>query len=329
VAKKLIILICLLLLCLFLSANLAPLSTARGSAEEEAGYALLDSLVTTFKEMADKREKIFEKTDKELEELMQEAERAKWQNQIDDAFFKRYTRILVALKLVIMPVDKGSPIMKALIFRELNQFIEDIEGEKFDLEKATSGKEAINKFALAVTHELVNLRIYLDNKGKAKKLAEEYRKEIGIDEEAIEMPEQKERQLKSMKAIEHINLAISDYVTDHGAPPEQAGIYDKHGSFYKALSPFYVKTLHVKDTWGTNLQVYSGKACNGVYGGIKGCTEKDVIIVSFGRDGKKENWKYDSKNPEAGIYELKSLDAFDLDLVMLNGKWIRAPKDRK
>jgi len=327
-AKKIIILICLLLLCLFLSPNLASSGILRGSAEEEAGYALLDSLVTTFKEMADKREKIFEKTDKELEELMQEAERAKWQNQIDDAFFKRYTRILVALKLVITPVEKGSPIMKVLIFRELNQFIEDIEGEKFDLEKAR-GKEAINKFALAVTHELVNLRIYLDNKGKAKKLAEEYRKEIGIDEEAIEMPGQKDRQLRSMKAIEHINLAISNYVTDHGAPPEQSGIYDKHGSFYKALSPFYVKTLHVKDTWGTNLQVYSGKACNGVYGGIKGCTEKDVIIVSFGRDGKKENWKYDSKNPEAGIYELKSLDAFDLDLVMLNGKWIRAPKDRK
>ncbi len=326
-AKKVIILICLLLLCLFLSANHVSPSILRGSPEEEAGYALLDSLVTTFKEMADKREKIFEKTDKELEEMMQEAERAKWQNQIDDVFFKRYTRILVALKLVITPVDKGSPIMKVLMFKELNQFIEDIEGEKFDLEKA-HGKEAINKFVLAVTHELVNLRIYLDSKGKAEKLTEEYRKEMGIDEEAIEMPEQKVKQLKSMKAIEHINLAISDYVTDHGVPPEQAGKYDRQSSFYKALSPFYVKMLHVKDTWGNNLHVYSGKAGNGVYSGIKGCTEKDVLIVSFGRDGKKENWKYDSKNAGAGIYELKSLDELDRDLVMLNGTWIRAPKDK-
>jgi len=327
-AKKIIILICVLLLCLFLSTNLASPSTARGSAEEEAGYALLDSLVTTFKEMADKKEKIFEKTNKELEELMQEAERAKWQNQIDDVFFKRYTRVLLALWLVITPVEVGKPFMKALMFKELNQFIEDIEGEKFDLEKAMSGKEAINKFALAVTHELVNLRVYLDNKGKVKKLTEKYRKEMGIDEEAIEMPEQKEKQLNSMKAIEHINLAISDYVTDHGVPPEQAGTYDKQSGFYKALSPFYVKILHVKDNWGNSIRVYSGKAGNGVYSGIKGCTEKDVIVVSFGRDGKKENWKYDSKNPGAGIYELKSLEEFDLDLVMWNGKWIRAPKDR-
>jgi hypothetical protein len=328
-AKKIIILICVLLLCLFMSTNLASPSTARSSAEEEAGYALLDSLVTTFKEMADKKEKVAEKTNQELEELMKEAERAKWQNQIDDEFFKRYTRILVALKLVISPIEKGSNIMKTLMFRELNQFIEDIEGEKFDLEKATSAKEAINKFALAVTHELVNLRVYLESKGKVKKLTEKYRKEMGIDEETVKMPEQKDKQLNSMKAIEHINLAISDYVTDHGVPPEQSGTYDKQSAFYKALSPFYVKMLHVKDNWGNNFHVYSGKAGNGVYGGIKGCTEKDVVVVSFGRDGKKENWRYDPKNPGAGIYELKSLEEFDRDLVMLNGTWIRAPKDRK
>ena len=152
---------------------------------------------------------------------------------------------------------------------------------------------------------------------------------MGIDKEAIEMPEQKDKQLNSMKAIEHINLAISDYVTDHGVPPEQAGTYDKQSGFYKALSPFYVKMLHVKDNWGNNFYVYSGKAGNGVYDGLKGCTERDVLIVSFGRDGKKENWNYDPKNPEAGIYELKSLDEFDRDLIMLNGTWIRVPKDMK
>jgi len=325
-AKKLIIVICLLLLCLFLSTNLVSPGILRSSAEEEAGYALLDSLVTTFKEMAEKRESIFEKSNKEIEELMREAERAKWQNQIDELFFKRYTRILLVLKLVITPIE--SHIMKPLMFRELNQFIEEVEGEKFDLEK-TGGKEAINKFALAVTHELINLRVHLDSKGKVKKLADKYKKEMGIDDEAIEMPAQKDRQLKSMKAIEHINLAISDYVTDHGVPPEQAGIYDKQSSFYKALCPFYIKILRIKDNWGNNFRIYSGKACNGVYGGLKDCTEKDFIVVSFGRDGKKENWKYDPKNPGAGIYELKSLDEFDRDLVMLNGTWVRAPKDKK
>ena len=53
---------------------------------------------------------------------------------------------------------------------------------------------------------------------------------------------------------------------------------------------------------------------------------RDFIIISYGRDGKKENWKYDSKNLAAGLYEVKAEDDFDKDLVMRSGTWIRAPK---
>jgi hypothetical protein len=217
--------------------------------------------------------------------------------------------------------------MKPLYFREINKFIEDIEGEPFDLEKVGEN-EAINKFTQAISHEIIELRIYLDNKGKREELIEEYQELLSISKDPSELVE-KDKQLISMKDIATINVAISNYVTDFGVPPKQAGTYDRAGGFDKTLSPFYIKILPVEDGWGNSLLVYSGKACNGVYEGIKGCTDKDYVIVSFGRDGKKENWKYNPKNPESGLYELKSDKDYDNDLVMLNGKWIRAPRAKK
>jgi hypothetical protein len=303
--------------------NLTSAPNSPDSAEEEAGYALLDSLVVTFKELAEKREDVIEKTNLELVELMKKAQRAKWQNQIDALFFKRYARILMILKIVVSPMTDGG-IFKSLYFREINQFIEDIEGEKFDIE-ASGENEAINKLSLAVSHELVNLRVYLDNKEQRQKLTEEYKEEMGIDKEAMDLATQKDKQIISMKDIATINVAISDYVTDHGAPPKQSGSIEKSGTFYKALSPFYIKIVPGHDGWGNDLLVFSGKACNGVYEGIKGCTDKDFIVVSFGRDGKKDSWKYNSKDSGAGIFELESLDDFDKDLIMWNGTWIKAP----
>ncbi|MBA7687198.1 hypothetical protein ES703_95659 [subsurface metagenome] len=232
----------------------------------------------------------------------------------------------MVLNIIITPAKDGG-IMKSLYFREINKFIEDIEGEPFDPEKVGEN-EFINKFTEAISHEIIELRIYLDNKGKREELIEEYQELLSISKDPSELVE-KDKQLISMKDIATINVAISNYVTDFGVPPKQAGTYDRAGKFDKTLSPFYVKIIPVKDGWGNGFYVYTGKACNGVYDGIKRCTDKDIIIVSYGKDGKKENWKYNSKNPEAGLYELKSDKNYDNDLIMLNGKWIRAPRAKK
>jgi len=325
-ARKTIIFVCIILCLLFFSLNLISSGISFKSADKDAGYALLDSLVVTFKQMAEKRESVFDKADKELEEMMREAMRAKAQDQIDAVFFKRFSRILLVLKLVI-----GNPseevILTQLMKREVSRFIEDVEGVKFDIEKA-GGAEAINKFSLAVSHEIVDLRIYLDNKEKREKLIEEYQKQMAISKDIIELAEL-DKQLMSMRYITFINQAITDYATDMGVPPKQAGTYDKTSKFYSDLSPFYLKVVHTKDNWGNSFHVFSGKACNGIYGGIEDCTEKDFIIISYGRDGKKENWKYNPKNPQAGIYELKSMKDLDKDLIMWNGNWIRAPMGKK
>ena len=101
---------------------------------------------------------------------------------------------------------------------------------------------------------------------------------------------------------------------------------DKSGiMFNEGLSPFYIKVLPISDGWEGNYRIYSGKTGNGVYNGIEGCTDKDIVIISYGRDGKKENWTYNPKKPDAGLYELKSDKDYDKDLVIWNGSWIRAP----
>jgi len=324
----LIIIVYLFLFCPFLRA-----SRISDPAEESAGYALLDTVFVAFKELAEMREPVMEKTQEALTGMMQDAKNARAQNQIDDVFFKRFHRILLVLNIVITPVEKDEsaimgPFYKRSFFGEINQFIEDIEGEKYDVQKA-GGPEAINKLSQAISHEVINLRIYLDTKEKREKLIAEYEKQVGIETaEKLESIDQV-IQLKTMKDMTSVNQAMTDYMTDLGVPPEKAGTYTRGGEFDKALSPFYIKVLPVSDAWENNYRIYSGKAGNNVYDGIEGCTDKDIVIVSYGRDGKKENWKYDPKKPEAGLYGLKSDADYDKDLVIWNGNWIRAPQIAK
>ncbi len=321
--------LCILIILFIFCLNLNSCSSSLPPAEENAGYALLDSLVVAFKELAGQREGVMERTNAAIGEMAREAQRAEAQGQIDTVFFKRFQRILVVIKCLITPIVKGEDgwFIKSLYFDAISKFVEDIEGEKFDIEKV-GHNEAINKFTQAVSHEIIELRIYLDNKEKREKLIEEYQELLGISKESPELAE-KDRQLKTMKDISLVNAVLSDYVTDYGIAPKQAGQYERQSEFEKSLSPFYIKNLPFKDGWGNGFYVYTGKACNGIYDGIKDCTEKDYIVISFGRDGKKENWKYNPKDPEAGIYELTSDKDFDKDFVIWNGKLIRAPKAKK
>ena len=319
-----IIIIYLILFCPILKA-----SVKSSPVEENAGYALLDTVFVTFKELAEMREPVMEKTNKALTEMMNDAKDAREQNQIDDVFFKRFRRILLVLKIVITPVEKDEAgIMGPLYFGELNQFIEDIEGEKYDVQKA-GGHEAINKLSQAVSHEIIDLRLYLDTKEKRETLIAEYEKQVGLKTGETSEATDQMKQLNSMRKITFVNQAMTDYMTDFGVPPGQSGTYTRGGEFDKTLSPFYIKILPVSDEWACNYRVYTGKSANGIYEGIEGCTDKDIIIVSYGRDGKKETWKYNPKKPEAGLYELKSEEDYDKDLVIWNGNWIRAPQTVK
>jgi hypothetical protein len=323
IKKAIIFLVILIFILLFV-----PLLKASGisdPAEENAGYALLDTVFVTFKELAEMKDPVMEKTSKALAAMMNNAREARAQNQIDDVFFKRFHRILMVLKIIITPVEKDDAgILKPLYFGEINKFIEDIDGEQYDVLKAGS-QEAIDKLSQAISHEIIDLQLYLDTKDKREKLITEYERQVGIKAAGTSESTDQGKQLETMRKMTFINQAMTDYMTDFGVPPEQAGSYSRGGGFNEALSPFYIKELPVRDEWGGHFHVYSGRAGSGVYGGIDGCTDKDIVIVSYGRDGKKDNWKYNPDKPDAALYELKSDRDYDNDLVMWNGTWIRAP----
>jgi hypothetical protein len=140
-----------------------------------------------------------------------------------------------------------------------------------------------------------------------------------------EISEQKEMQKNSMIDIVSIAVALADYITDLGVAPEQAGTYEADSKLSESLSPFYIKTLPVHDGWDNLYRVYCGKVCNGIYEGISNCDSGDFVIVSYGRDGKKEDWAYNSNEPGAGLYTIEGLEDFDKDLICWNGSWVRAP----
>ncbi len=143
-----------------------------------------------------------------------------------------------------------------------------------------------------------------------------------ITQETSEIDEVRSKQIESKKDITVIATSIADYVTDNGIPPKQDGIYDENSEFYQGLSPFYVFVLPIKDSWGNQFRVYCGEACNGKYG-ISNSASDDFVAVSYGRDGKKEDWKFDASHPGAGLFVTKSVEDSDKDLVMWNGSWIR------
>lgn len=140
--------------------------------------------------------------------------------------------------------------------------------------------------------------------------------------EAIKFFFDEEKHKSAMKDIATISEAIYFFVSDTRYAPKQDGIYDKNSEFYKALSPHRAKELPVKDPWGNNYRVFTGTACIGPYG-ITWGEPKDFIVVSYGPDGQKENWKYKSTNPEAGLTIMKIVDYFVIDLVMWNTVWMR------
>jgi len=129
----------------------------------------------------------------------------------------------------------------------------------------------------------------------------------------------------AMLEIMTIATALADYITDNGKAPKHSGPIELLDNLDNELVPFYVDILSKIDPWGNKYLVYCGIECNEMYG-LSGCAEDDMLIVSYGSDGVKEDWIYDDKRPEAGLFEGIDLTK---DLVNWNGSWIRAPKINK
>jgi len=136
---------------------------------------------------------------------------------------------------------------------------------------------------------------------------------------------QKAKQKSTMKDLTTVSTAVADYITDHGTAPIQDGTYDASAVFYDALSPFYVKVLPITDQWGTGINAWCGSAADGVYAATNVGTD-DFIVASYARYKLPEGFTFQPDSPEAGLFLVDTMSDFNLDFVMWNGSWIRAPR---
>jgi hypothetical protein len=157
--RKIVLLACFCLLSL----NLV--------AADKAGYALLDTFVAFFKNMAATGSGGYEKVDRAFQDMMAQAKKAKNDGTIDLVFYKRFTRLLAVFKLSIIPDPQI--ILGPIVNKQISKFIEDITGEE-----RVEGK-GIGPFANAIAEELINLRLYLDTQQQREELMKKFLGEFG------------------------------------------------------------------------------------------------------------------------------------------------------
>jgi hypothetical protein len=122
-------------------------------AADKAGYVLLDKMVTQFNQMAQGPSKGPE-ISKALDEMMALAKKAQAEKRIDETFFRRYTRVLMVMRLVTMDHSQG--ILVPLAEQQFAAFVKDVTGASGE------GKTLVAELAKAIIQELDNLKRYLD-----------------------------------------------------------------------------------------------------------------------------------------------------------------------
>jgi hypothetical protein len=118
--------------------------------------------------------------------------------------------------------------------------------------------------------------------------------------------------------------AIESYIADHGAaPPNPNGEVTFKKPLVAALLP-YLERLRTADWWGFHYLIWTGGG--GFESGLARTSPRDYVILSRGKGGQREAWRYDPADPEAGLYETRALDDFENDLILWNGRPVRWPK---
>ena len=143
---------------------------------------------------------------------------------------------------------------------------------------------------------------------------------------------QKARQKGTMKDINTIVTAITDWITDKGfAPDWSAGaVTDDNATIITDLSPFYIKAFPRRDQWGNEFVIYTRGSANGPYGIAyadgSAFGDDEFIVASNGRNDVEGEVTYDPASPAAGLYTVNTMADFDKELVVWNGSWIIGPR---
>jgi hypothetical protein len=132
--------------------------------DKKAAYTLLDGIGQMFHQMAATGAGVPATLEKDIQQFMADAKKAKAQNQIDPVFYRRYAYLLAVIKMVAAP-DPGG-ILSPVLDRELGQFIGNVLG----VEWKGSGPGAIGQVANAIATEIIDLQMYVDNLEAREKL---------------------------------------------------------------------------------------------------------------------------------------------------------------
>jgi len=173
-----------------------------------------------------------------------------------------------------------------------------------------------------IAGEIINFKFRKYDRGWS---VEEFQNKLGMWvplDDRIKLYIYQKKLRTAMKEIAEIATAIMDYLSDQGTIMPTAGTYDENSAIYRALVPNYIIKMPIKDPWGNNYLIYTGEKINGLYG-LKAKNRSDFVVISLGKDGKKEEWIFLENSPEGGLF---SGGEGNEDLIMFNGSWIRAPK---
>ena len=138
---------------------------------------------------------------------------------------------------------------------------------------------------------------------------------------------QKSKQKGTMKDINSIATAITDFVTDHGsAPAGVSGAIVAGSPLFTALGGYYLKVVPQNDLWGTPFNVWCGTGADNQYNNVTGCGDDDFLISSFARDKGLTAIAFDPAQPATVYFSITDLTSFNEDLVSWSGSWIHVPK---
>jgi len=114
---------------------------------------------------------------------------------------------------------------------------------------------------------------------------------------------QKAKQKGTMKDMNSLATAITDYITDNGVAPSASGAITSDTTFISAIQPFYMKVVPVFDQWRNPLSVWTGTATTG-YTGINCTALDDFVVASVGRDGNQTAFNYSPTSPESNYWNV-------------------------
>jgi len=143
---------------------------------------------------------------------------------------------------------------------------------------------------------------------------------------------QKAKQKGTMKDMNSLATAVTDYITDNAELPDMSSTLSTYPTFIQALSTLYLKVCPLQDQWGGDFYIYSGSNINSSL--IAGAVASDMgsddfAIRSMGRDkGDDIPVPYNPASPDPNdvYFQISNMSSFNEDLVIWNGSWVHAPK---